>query len=129
MTDPITEMLNHIRSAQAVARPEISVPFSQLKHNIAEIFAAEGFVAGVKKGLKKENKVLKITLKYNSGVPAIVDLKRISKPGQRIYSSAADLKAVRGGRGIAIVSTPKGLMTNKRARKENVGGEIICEVW
>lgn len=129
MTDPISDMLNQIRTALAVEKPEITVPFSQLKHNIAEILSSEGFLGASKKAMKQEMKSLKITLKYNEGIPAITGLKRVSKPGQRIYAGYAELKAVKGGRGISIVSTPKGLMTNKRARKESLGGEVICEIW
>jgi small subunit ribosomal protein S8 len=129
MTDPITDMLNQIRNAQAVAKPEISIPSSQIKQKIAEILVEEGFIAAVKKGAKKNGDTLKINLKYNKNIPAILGLNRISKPGQRIYAKISEIKSVNGGRGIAIISTSKGLMTNKKARKEKFGGEIICEIW
>ncbi len=129
MTDPITDMLNQIRNGQAVAKKEILLPFSQLKYQIAKILAEEGFLNSIKTISKKENKLLKIVLKYNQGIPAISNLKRISKPGQRIYVKFRALKPVRGGRGIAIISTSKGLMTNKKAKKERLGGELICEIW
>ena len=129
MTDPINDIFNQIRNGQAVLKPEISVPFSQLKNNISEILVEEGFISGVKKSLKKDNKVLKITLKYHQGVPAISGLKRMSRPGQRVYIKASEIRSVRGGRGISIISTSRGLMTNKRARKEKLGGEIICKIW
>ncbi|MBU3934520.1 30S ribosomal protein S8 [Patescibacteria group bacterium] len=129
MSDPITDMLNQIRNAQAVAKPEISIPFSRLKYEIVQILIQEGFLGNIKKTFKKDDKMLKITLRYNQDFPAISALKRISKPGQKIYIQASKIRAVRGGRGIAVISTSKGLMTNKKARKEGVGGEVICEVW
>jgi len=129
MTDPITDMLNQIRNGQAVAKAEVSVPFSQLKQSIAEILAEEGFIGAIKKGLKKDTRALKITLKYKDGQPVINDLKRVSKPGQRIYIQTDKIKSVHGGKGIAIISTPKGLMTNRKAKTDRVGGEVICEIW
>ncbi len=129
MTDPITDMLNQIRNGQAVAKPEVLVPASEFKQKIADILVQEGFLSSVKKAAKKDVQILKINLKYNQNIPAISGLKRVSKPGQRIYAKVTELKSVKGGKGIAIVSTPKGLMTNKKARKEKLGGEIVCEVW
>jgi len=129
MTDPITDMLNQIRNAHAVAKTEISIPFSQLKQEIAKILIEEEFLGSIKKVPKKDDKILKITLKYNQNVPAISGLKRISKPGRRVYIKASEIRAVRGGQGITIISTPKGLMINKKARKMRLGGEVICEVW
>ncbi len=129
MIDPITDMLNQIRNGQAVQKTEISVPFSKLKQNIVDILAEEGMVGAVKKGLKKDTKSLKINLKYKDSLPVIGGLKRISKPGQKIYVGYSDMRAVRGGKGFSIISTPKGLMTNKKARQEKVGGEVLCEIW
>ena len=139
MTDPITDMLNRIGNAQAVLKERVSIPFSNLKYEIAKILEKEGFVKKVERRGRKEKKILEITLKYTKGTPvgekvgkmkpAISGLKRISKPGQRIYVKAKEIKPVRGGYGMAIISTPKGLMTNKEARKKKLGGEIICEVW
>jgi len=129
MTDPITDMLNQIRNAQAVAKPEISVLFSQIKQEIAQILSKEGFVGSVKKAAKKEDNTLKIVLKYNENIPAITGMNRISKPGQRIYVKVTDIKPVKGGKGITIISTSKGLMTNKEARKVKLGGEVLCEIW
>jgi small subunit ribosomal protein S8 len=129
MTDPITDMLNQIRNAQAVTKPEVSIPSSQIKQKIAEILVEERFIATVKKVPKGDNNMLKINLKYNKNIPVISGLTRISKPGQRIYAKISEIKSVKGGRGIAIISTSKGLMTNKKARKEKLGGEVICEVW
>lgn len=129
MTDPITDMLNQIKSAYAVAKTDVSIPLSKIKNEIANILSKEGFVGEVKKTAKGDAKIIKITLKYESLIPALSGFKRISKPGQRIYQGVSDIKKVRGGYGISIFSTSKGLMTNKEARKQKLGGEVICQVW
>lgn len=129
MTDPITDMLNIIRNAKALLKEDVLVPFSKIKYEIAGILSKEGFLGETKKIAKEKNKVIKIILKYDNGVSAISGLRRISKPGQRIYSKFSELKRVRGGYGISIVSTPKGLMTNKEAKKQKLGGEILLEIW
>lgn len=129
MTDPITDMLNRIGNAQAVFHPTVDIPFSKLKYEIAKILERNGFIERAEKRGKKTKKVIRITLKYQNKIPAISDLKRISKPGQRIYIPAKKIKPVKGGYGLAIISTPKGLMTDKEAKKQNLGGEVICEVW
>ncbi|MCX6721308.1 MAG: 30S ribosomal protein S8 [Candidatus Staskawiczbacteria bacterium] len=129
MTDPITDMLNHLRNAQAVGKTEVLVPSSKIKLEIANILTEEGFVGEVKKTVKGKAKVIKINLKYDNDIPAIAGLKRVSKPGQRIYEGVSEIRKVHGGYGISIVSTPKGLMTNKEAKKLKLGGEIICQVW
>ena len=129
MTDPITDMLNQIRNAQAVQKTEVLIPLSKLKNEIATILSKEGFVGEVKKSVKAGQKALKIVLKYDNGVPAISGVKRVSKPGQRIYERVIEMKNIHGGYGISVVSTSKGLMTNKEAHKQKLGGEIICQVW
>jgi small subunit ribosomal protein S8 len=129
MTDPITDMLNQVRNAQAVAKPEVLLPFSKLKNQIGLLLMQEGFVIEVKKIAKDKNKIMKIVLKYDNGVPAIEGAKRVSKPGQRIYVKNTEIKKVRGGFGISIISTPKGLMTNNQARKAKLGGEVMLEIW
>ena len=129
MTDPITDMLNQIKNAQAVGKTEVLIPLSRIKNEIAEILSKEGFVGEVKKATKGQIKSLKISLKYTNLVPAIAGFKRVSKPGQRIYEGFSEIKKVHGGYGISIVSTSKGLMTNKEARKQKLGGEIICQIW
>lgn len=129
MTDPITDMLNQIRNAQAVGKTEVSVTFSKIKNEIANIMSKEGFVGDAKKSEKGKIKTLKISLKYDNGVPSISGLKRVSKPGQRIYEGVHEIKRVHGGYGMSIVSTSKGLMTNKDARRQKLGGEIICKIW
>ena len=129
MTDPITDMLNQIKNGQAVGKTEVLVPLSKIKNEIAEILSKEGFLGEVKKSVKGKIKVLKISLKYDNEVPAIAGFKRVSKPGQRIYQGFSEIKKVRGGYGMSIISTSKGLMTNKDARYKKIGGEIICQVW
>jgi small subunit ribosomal protein S8 len=122
-------MLNQIRNAQAVGKTEVLVPLSKIKNEVAMILSKEGFVGEIKKAVKGKQKALKIALKYENGIPAISGSKRVSKPGQRIYERVIEMKKVHGGYGISVVSTSKGLMTNKEARKQKLGGEIICKVW
>lgn len=129
MVDPIADMLNIIRNAQMAGKAEVFVPFSGIKFNIAQILEKNKFIDRSEKKGKKTAKLINIALKYDNKVPVISGLKRISKPGQRIYLSFNEIKPVRGGYGIAIISTSKGLMTNKEARKQKLGGEIICEIW
>jgi small subunit ribosomal protein S8 len=126
MTDPITEMLNQIKNAQAVSHKTVSVSFSNLKYEIALILEKHGFVGKVEKKGRNPKRSIEITLKYPA---AISGLKRISKPGQRIYTGFKDIKGSKGGLGILIISTPQGLMTDREARKKRLGGEVICEVW
>lgn len=129
MTDPITDMLNQIKSAQAVGKPEVLLPLSEIKYQIANILSKQGFVGEAKKTSKGKLKMLKINLKYDNGVPAIAGVKRVSRPGQRIYDAWHGIKKVHGGYGISIISTSKGLLTDKEARKQKIGGEIICQIW
>lgn len=129
MTDPITDMLNRIRNAQAVLKPTVDIPFSNLKYEIAKILEKQGFIEKIEKRGKKIKKIFEIVLKYDNKSPAISGLKRVSKPGQRIYKSFEELRYIRRGCGIAIVSTSKGLMVNKETRKQKLGGEVLCEVW
>jgi small subunit ribosomal protein S8 len=129
MTDPITDMLNQIRNAKAVEKQEILLPFSNFKYEIAAILAKTGFIKDAKKAAKGKSKSLKITLKYDNGISAIEDAKRVSKPGQRMYVKANEIKKVKGGFGVSIISTPKGLMTGMEAKKAKLGGEVLLEVW
>lgn len=129
MTDPIADMLTRIRNAQAVLKPEVFVPFSKIKYQIIKILEKEGFVEKVERKGRGVRKKIKIVLKYEDKTPAISGLRKVSKPGQRIYLPVKKIKPVRGGFGIAIISTPKDLMTDKEARKKRLGGEIICEIW
>jgi len=129
MTDPITDMLNRIRNAQAVSHPTVEIPFSNIKYEIAKILEKKGFIEKVEKRGRKAKKSIEVTLKYENGMSAVSSLKRISKSGQRIYLKAKELRPVKDGYGIAIVSTSQGLMTDKEARKKRLGGEVICEIW
>ena len=129
MIDPITDMLNRIRNAQAVLKTTVDIPFSNLKYNLAKILEREDFVEKTEKKGKKTKRIIEITLKYDSGAPAIFGLKRVSRSGQRIYSKSKELKPVKRGYGLSIISTAGGLMTNREARKKKLGGEVICEVW
>lgn len=126
MVDPIADMLNRIRNAQAVSQSTVIIPFSKLKYKIAEILEKEGFIEKIERKGRKTKRTFEITLKQP---PVISGSKRVSRPGQRIYLRAKELKPVRGGFGMAVISTSRGLMTNKEARKERLGGEIICEIW
>lgn len=129
MTDPIADMLNRIRNAQAVLKEMVIIPFSNVKYEIAKILEKEKFIEKVEKKGRKIKKTIEITLKYNNKEPLIMGLKRISKPGQRIYIGYSDIKKIRQGYGISIISTPKGLMTGTKAKKEKAGGEVIAHVW
>ena len=127
MLDPIADLLTQIRNAQAVKKLEVVVPYSRIKFKISEILKDEGFILNVK--AEEKNKYLRIVLKYSSeGMPVIQEIRRVSKSGQRIYVGSKEIKRVLGGLGISIVSTSRGLMTGKDARKKNLGGELICEV-
>jgi len=127
--DPISDLLNRIRNAQAVEKPSVEIPFSNLKYEISRILEKEGFVSRIEKKGKKVKKTIEIVLKYDGRQPAITGLKMVSKPGQRVYRESKKISAVKGGFGIAIVSTSKGLMTDRQARKERIGGELIARVW
>ncbi len=130
MTDPITDMLNRIHNAQTAGLPTVEIPFSKLKYEIAQILEKNNFIGRVEKKGKKIKKTIEIILKYEDKIPVISGLKRVSKPGHRIYLNHRKIKKVRGGYGIAIISTSKGvLMTDKEARKQKLGGEVICEIW
>ena len=130
VTDPVADMLTMIRNALAVKSSKVLVPFSQLKYGIAKILEKEGFVEKVEKRGRGSKRNIEIVLKYaKDGTPAISGLKRISKPGQRIYLPYKKIKRVKGGYGIAIISTSKGLLTDKEARRQKTGGEVLCEVW
>lgn len=129
ITDAIADMLTRIRNATAARHPSVEVPASKIKLAIAEILVEEGYITKVEKVEDGKQGVLKITLKYAGKKSVISGLKRISKSGLRIYTGAATAPRVLGGLGIAIISTSKGLMTDKKARKENIGGEVLAYVW
>ncbi len=129
-TDPIADMLTRIRNANIVSHAEVEMPSSKLKVELAKVLKEEGYITDYSEKEVGKFKVLVITLKYDeANKPVISNLKRISKTGLRVYSKAKDLPQVFGGLGIAIISTSKGLMTDRKARKENLGGEVLCYVW
>ena len=129
-TDPIADMLTRIRNANTVSHPTVEVPASKLKVQLAKLLKEEGFIADYEVKEEGKFKNIVITLKYEAnGKPVITKLQRVSKPGLRHYSKAKNLEKVLGGMGIAVVSTPKGLLTDRKARKENVGGEVLCYVY
>ncbi|MBA2848532.1 30S ribosomal protein S8 [Thermosulfuriphilus ammonigenes] len=130
MTDPIADMLTRIRNACIARHEYVDVPASKMKLAIAKILAEEGYIAGYKFINQPPQGTIRIQLKYNADrKPIIAGLKKISKPGRRIYRGRDELPRVRGGFGIAIISTSKGIMTDHQARKIGVGGEVICAVW
>ena len=131
LTDPVADMLTRIRNAQAIAEANVDVPASKFKKAIATILVREGYLKSVGEATDENGKkVLRIGIKYGpKRSPIINSLKRVSKPGRRNYSKAKAVPIVRGGLGISIVSTSKGLMVDRDARRQNVGGEVICEVW
>ena len=129
-TDPVADMLTRIRNANLIGHSTVVLPFSKLKLEIARLLKSEGFIESFKETLIGKFKYLEVTLKYtNEKDPVITGLKRVSKPGLRVYSKAKKMPKVYNGLGIVIVSTHKGLMTDRRARAEKVGGEILCYVW
>jgi small subunit ribosomal protein S8 len=129
MMDPISDMLTRIRNAGRALLPEVEIPHSKLKENIAHVLKREGYVADVSVEGKTVGKKLKLKLKYAGRKPVIEGIKRVSTPGLRRYSGATDLPRVLGGLGTSIISTSQGIMTGTEARKKNVGGEMLCVVW
>ncbi len=129
MSDVIADMLTRIRNASNARHETVDVPASNMKKAIADILVAEGFIKGYEIIEDAKQGVIRITLKYKNKQRVIQGLQRVSKPGLRVYSSCEDMPKVMNGLGIAIVSTPKGIMTDKTARKENVGGEVLAFVW
>lgn len=129
MVDPIADMLTRIRNAQAVGHKTVAVPFSKIKLALAELLNREGWLGEVAVKGKKVNKLIEIGLKYEDKKPAIGSLKRISKCGCRLYIKKKDIKPIRQGYGLAVISTSRGLMTGKEARSKGLGGEIICEIY
>ncbi len=131
-TDPIADMLTRIRNANMASLNEVDIPSSKLKNELAKLLKSEGYVEDYSIVDKEGSnfKTLRITLKYDEkSKPVISNLRRVSRPGLRNYCKAKDIPQVLGGMGIAIISTSKGLLTDRKAKKENVGGEILCYVW
>ena len=131
MNDPLGDMLTRIRNAQMRRRPKVSTPTSKLRERVLDVLVDEGYIRGY---ARVDHKVtglseFEIELKYANGQPAIREISRVSKPGRRVYTPVRDLESVANGLGVAILSTPKGVMSDARAREENVGGEILCNVF
>ena len=129
LSDPIGDMIARIKNAQLRNYKIVKLPSSKFKTKISEVLKGEGFIIDYKIVNESNKETLELYLKYNSGNPVINSIERISKPGRRIFSSAESLPKINNGLGIAIVSTPKGVMTDIDARKQRVGGEIICKVF
>lgn len=128
MSDPVADMLTRIRNAQMAEKTIVNIPSSKLKANIANVLKAEGFIEDYKVSNEGVKNFLEVQLKYYNGEPVIEFIKRISRPGLRIYKSSTELPIVMNGMGIAIISTSLGVMTDRSARKNSVGGEILCHV-
>mgnify|MGYP001372188240 CR=1 FL=1 len=129
LSDPIGDMLARIKNSLMRNQKKVELPSSKFKVKIAEVLKSEGYIIDFKISEDKIKPILEINLKYSSGNPVISSIERVSKPGRRIFSSAGSLPKINNGLGIAIVSTPKGVMTDIDARKQKVGGEIICKVF
>ena len=130
VNDPIGDMLTRIRNAQLRRRPKVSTPASNMRARVLDVLTEEGYIRGYTRVEQKGNlPEFEIELKYFNGQPAIKEISRVSTPGRRVYSPVRDLKSVANGLGVAILSTPKGVMSDARAKEENVGGEVICNVF
>lgn len=130
MSDPLGDMLTRIRNSQRVNKPMVMCPFSGVRRSVCEVLKDEGFIRGFKVIDAGNNKQeIEIELKYDEGKPAIRELKRVSKPGRRVYSKVRDLQPFKNGLGINVVSTPRGVMPDYKARNENIGGEVLCQVY
>ena len=129
MTDPISDMLTRIRNAHSALLPTVEIPHSKIKENIAGILKQEGYIADLSVEGKSAPRTLRLKLKYTGKKGVIEGLSRVSSPGLRRYVGATEIPRVRGGLGIAIVSTSQGVMSGQEARKKNVGGELVCYVW
>jgi small subunit ribosomal protein S8 len=128
-TDPIADFLTRVRNAQMARHKVVEIPASKIKKEITKILDEKGYILSHKFDEDDKQGIIKIALKYNKNVPAIKKIERISKPGLRKYCGAGDLPRVLNGLGIAIISTSKGLITDKEARTQNIGGEVICHVY
>ncbi len=129
LSDPIGDMIARVKNAQARNHKKVELPSSNFKVKIADILKNEGFIKDFKLNTETNKSILSLELKYHSGNPVISAFERVSKPGRRIFSSADSLPKINNGLGIAIISTPKGVMTDIDARKQRIGGEIICKVF
>ena len=130
LIDPIGDMITRIRNAQMRQLSKVNIPNSKFRAKILEVLKQEGYISDFKLETSEKNKnILSVNLKYNNGLPVIKEIKRVSKPGRRIYASARSIPRIQNGLGLSIVSTSKGIMTDNDARNKNIGGEIICKVF
>ena len=130
VNDPLGDMLTRIRNAQMRHKTKVTTPASKLRERVLDVLAEEGYIRGYEKGTdERGHPTLEISLKYYEGTPVIRELKRVSKPGRRVYMGVKDIPSVRQGLGVSIVSTPKGVMSDASARAANVGGEVLCTIF
>ena len=130
MIDPISDMLTRIRNAGRAQQPAVEIPHSNIKESIAKVLKSEGYVSAVEVGAPtKSTKNIKVQLKYQGKKPVVEGLRRISTPGRRVYVGSTKIPRVRGGLGVAVLSTPEGVMSGVEAKRKNLGGEILCYVW
>ncbi|MGD8305511.1 MAG: 30S ribosomal protein S8 [Ignavibacteria bacterium] len=129
VTDPISDFLTRVRNASKAGKVKVEIPSSKMKEGLAEILKKNGFIYDFKVDEDNKQNIITILLRYTDGKPAIKGLKRISKPGLRVYSRASGLPRVYNGLGTAVISTSKGLLTEKEARSQSTGGEVVCYVW
>jgi len=130
MTDPIADMLTRVRNAVRIERPHVDMPLSKVKRGVAEVLKREGYIWDWEEMESRPANLLRVHLKYGpNGERVIQRIRRISKPGRRVYSGAAGLKPVLGGLGISIISTSRGVISDREARQRKLGGEVLCEVW
>jgi small subunit ribosomal protein S8 len=130
MNDPLGDMLTRIRNAQLRGKSTVETPASKLRAWVLDVLADEGYIRGYEKTIGKDgHPAIEISLKYYEGIPVIRELKRVSKPGRRVYVGVSDIPSVRQGLGVSIVSTPRGVMSDANARAANVGGEVLCQIF
>jgi len=129
LSDPLGDMLTRIRNGQKARLSSVTSPASKLRANVLEVLKREGYIRGYEPSEEESGRALRIELKYHDGQPVIREIARVSKPGRRVYSKIADLPRVYNGLGIAILSTPRGVMSDSEARAANVGGEVLCRVF
>ena len=130
MTDPIADLLTRIRNGQLARHEKVTLPWSKMKEAVARTLAGEGYVRDVVVGGEATKRTLTVLLAYTeSGDPVITGVRRVSKPGLRVYASVRNIPQVRSGYGVSVLSTPAGLLADREARRRNVGGEVVCEVW
>jgi small subunit ribosomal protein S8 len=129
MTDPIADMLTRIRNASSAGHQMVDIPASKMKANIARVLYNHGYIRGFRRMEDGKQGMLRVYLSYRNGLPLILGLKRISKPGCRVYAGVEGIKRVMGGRGLAVLTTPRGIITDAEARKNKVGGEVLLHIW